>query len=31
MAKQRDGSVVVHPIGAGAHEGRYLYGCIAPK
>lgn len=31
MAKQRDGSVIVHPIGAGAQEGRHWYGCVAPK
>jgi hypothetical protein len=31
LAKQRDGSVVVHHIGAGAHEGRHLYGCAVPK
>ena len=31
LAKQRDGTVVVHHIEAGAQEGRNLYGCIAPK
>jgi hypothetical protein len=31
LAKQRDGSVIVHHIDAGAHEGRHLYGCLVPK
>jgi hypothetical protein len=31
LAKQRDGSVTVHHIGAGAHEGRNAYGCVVPK
>lgn len=31
LARQRDGSVIVHHIGAGAHEGRNLFGCAAPK
>ena len=31
LAKQRDGSIIVHHIDAGAHEGRHLYGCIVPK
>lgn len=31
LAKQRDGSVVVHHIGPGAHEGRNLFGCVQPK
>jgi hypothetical protein len=31
LAKQRDGSVVVHQIGPGAHEGRNQYGCVTPK
>jgi hypothetical protein len=31
LAKQRDGSVIVHHIAPGAHEGRNLYGCVAPK
>jgi hypothetical protein len=30
LAKQRDGSVIVHHIGADDHEGRHLYGCLAP-
>jgi hypothetical protein len=31
LAKQRDGTMLVHHIGTGAQEGRNLYGCIAPK
>lgn len=31
LARQRDGSVIVHHIDPGAHEGRHLYGCIVPK
>lgn len=31
LAKQRDGTMLVHHIGTGAPEGRNLYGCIAPK
>ncbi len=31
LAKQRDGSAVVHHIVPGAHEGRNLFGCVAPK
>ncbi|MDQ2990377.1 MAG: hypothetical protein M3R60_14870 [Pseudomonadota bacterium] len=31
LAKRRDGSVLVHHIDPGAHEGRHLYGCIVPK
>lgn len=31
LAKQRDGSVMVHHIDPGAHEGRHLFGCIVPK
>jgi hypothetical protein len=31
LAKQRDGTMLVHHIGAGAQEGRNLYGCIASK
>ena len=31
LARQRDGSVLVHHIAPGAHEGRNLYGCILPK
>jgi hypothetical protein len=31
LAKQRDGSVLVHHIALGANEGRNLYGCIASK
>jgi hypothetical protein len=31
LAKQRDGSVIVRNIGAGAHEGRNAYGCVVPK
>lgn len=31
LARQRDGTMAVHPIGPGAVEGRNLYGCIAPK
>lgn len=30
LARQHDGSVQVHHIGAGDHEGRYLYGCSRP-
>jgi hypothetical protein len=29
LARQRDGSVLVHHIGRDDHEGRHLYGCIA--
>jgi hypothetical protein len=31
LARQRDGSVIVHHIGPGAHEGQHLYGCLAPE
>lgn len=31
LAKQRDGSVMVQPILAGAQEGRKLSGCAVPK
>lgn len=31
LAKQRDGSVIVQHILAGAQEGRNLYGCVVPK
>ncbi|MES2757430.1 MAG: hypothetical protein V4693_08655 [Pseudomonadota bacterium] len=31
LAKQRDGGVLVRHIGAGAQEGRNLYGCIVSK
>jgi hypothetical protein len=31
LAKQRDGTMLVRHIGAGAQEGRNLYGCAAPK
>jgi hypothetical protein len=31
LAKQPDGSVQVRHIGAGAQEGRNLYGCVQPK
>lgn len=30
LARQRDGSVIVHHIGADDHEGRRLYGCLPP-
>ena len=28
LAKQRDGSVIVHSIGEGAHEGLHRFGCL---
>ena len=28
LATQPNGSVIVHHIGVGAHEGRHLYGCV---
>ena len=31
LARQRDGSVTVHHIGAGAHDWRNVHGCVAPK
>jgi hypothetical protein len=31
LARQRDGSVLVHHIGRDDHEGRHLYGCLAPR
>lgn len=30
LARQHDGSVLVHHIGMGDHEGRHLYGCLPP-
>jgi hypothetical protein len=30
LARQHDGSVLVHHIGADDHEGRWLYGCLPP-
>ena len=31
LAKQRDGTVIVHHIGVDAQEGRNLYGCMVQK
>jgi hypothetical protein len=31
LARQRDGSVIVHHIGADDHEGQHLYGCLPPR
>lgn len=31
LARQRDGSVLVHHIGRDDHEGRHLYGCLVPS
>ncbi|MDL2355972.1 MAG: hypothetical protein QFF03_12015 [Pseudomonadota bacterium] len=31
LARQPDGGTIVHPIEAGAREGRHLFGCIVPK
>jgi hypothetical protein len=28
LARQHDGTVLVHHIGHDDHEGRYLYGCL---
>jgi hypothetical protein len=30
LARQHDGSVIIHHIGRDDHEGRHLYGCVAP-
>jgi hypothetical protein len=30
LARQHDGSVIVHHIGRDDHEGKRLYGCLAP-
>jgi hypothetical protein len=30
LARQPDGSVLVHHIGREDHEGRHMYGCLAP-
>jgi hypothetical protein len=30
LARQRDGSVLVHHIGRDDHEGKHLYGCLPP-
>jgi hypothetical protein len=30
LARQHDGSLLVHHIGREDHEGRHLYGCMAP-
>jgi len=30
LAKQRDGSAIVHQIWSGDQEGKRLYGCLAP-
>jgi len=31
LARQPDGSVLVHHIGRDDHEGRHLYGCLPPR
>lgn len=31
LARQRDGSTLVHHIGRDDHEGRHLYGCLPPS